>query len=72
MNKKNKPEIELLTRKEAAKFLGKAYQTLAYWSFLDKLDGKIRLPFVRLGNDTIRYKKKDLIEFLDEQKRIKE
>jgi excisionase family DNA binding protein len=48
-------EKELLSRREAAEFLGLAEQTLAGWAS----NGKYNLPFVKVG-PTVRYRLSDL------------
>ena len=53
---------ELLTRKEAADYLGVAEQTLAVW----KSTGRYPLPVVKVGR-LARYKKSDLDEFIKRQ-----
>ena len=49
----------LLTRREAAKILGLAPQTLAKWSMTGK-----NLPIVKLGNRTVRYLYADVMSFI--------
>lgn len=49
---------ELLTRQEAAAYLGLRAQTLAAWA----MDGK-NLPFVKCGR-SVRYRRVDLDEYL--------
>jgi excisionase family DNA binding protein len=49
----------LLTRREAAAYLGVAEQTLAVW----KCTGRRSLPFVKIGR-VIRYRKADLDAFI--------
>ena len=51
--------MALMTRTEVAKFFGISPRTLDRWA----RDG-IELPFVRI-NGTIRYRDKDLEEFMD-------
>ncbi|AIL66008.1 Helix-turn-helix domain protein [Rickettsiales bacterium Ac37b] len=52
---------KLLTRKEAAEFLGIAENTLAVWACTKRYD----LPMVKIGK-LIRYKLSDLIKFIDQ------
>jgi len=49
----------LLTRREAAAYLGVAEQTLAVW----KCTGRRTLPFVKIGR-LVRYRKADLDAFI--------
>lgn len=49
----------LLTRREAAAYLGVAEQTLAVW----KCTGRRSLPFVKIGR-LVRYRKDDLDAFI--------
>jgi excisionase family DNA binding protein len=49
----------LLTRREAATYLGVAEQTLAVW----KCTGRRSLPFVKIGR-LVRYRKVDLDAFI--------
>lgn len=49
----------LLTRREAAVYLGVAEQTLAVW----KCTGRRSLPFVKIGR-LVRYRKADLDAFI--------
>lgn len=51
----------LLTRREAAAYLGIAEQTLAVW----KCTGRRALPFVKIGR-LVRYRKADLDAFIIE------
>lgn len=50
----------LLTRKEAAKFLGISEGTLAVW----KVTKRYPLPLIKVGR-LVRYRETDLIQFLD-------
>jgi hypothetical protein len=50
---------QLLSRKEAARFLGFAPQTLAVWACTGRHD----LPFIKIGKRT-RYRLADLQEFV--------
>ena len=57
----DRPVDRLLTRKEAAAFLGLAEQTLAVWG----MSGR-HLPVVKVGR-SVRYKLRDLQKFVQEQ-----
>ena len=48
----------LLTRRQAAQYVGLAEQTLAVWA----MDGR-NLPFIKAGR-AVRYRREDLDEFL--------
>jgi excisionase family DNA binding protein len=50
---------ELLTRREAAAYLGISEHTLAIW----KCSGRYQLPFVKIGR-LVKYKKSDLDAFI--------
>ena len=50
---------ELLTRRQAAAYLGVAEQTLAVWKCL----GRYHLPCVKIGR-IVRYRKADLDNFI--------
>lgn len=50
---------ELLSRKEAAAYLGVAEQTLAIWKCTKRYD----LPYVKIGK-LVKYKKSDLDAFI--------
>ena len=52
-------ESDLLTREQAAAYLGVAVQTLAMWKWAKRYD----LPFVRIGR-LIKYKRSDLDSFI--------
>jgi excisionase family DNA binding protein len=52
-------ESDLLTREQAAAYLGVAVQTLAMWKWAKRYD----LPFVRIGR-LIKYRKSDLDAFI--------
>lgn len=56
------PSNELLSRKEAAAYLGVAEKTLAMW----KWSGRYGLPFVKLGR-LVKYRKVDLDAFIQER-----
>jgi len=49
----------LLTRREAALYLGISEQTLAIW----KCTGRYQLPFVKIGR-LVKYRKSDLDAFI--------
>lgn len=51
--------FELLSRKEAAAYLGVAEQTLAIWKCTKRYD----LPYVKIGK-LVKYKKSDLDAFI--------
>jgi excisionase family DNA binding protein len=48
----------LLTRKEAAKYLGVQPETLAVWAW----SGRYKLPYIKVGR--VRYRKSDLDIFI--------
>lgn len=50
---------ELLTRREAATYLGVSEQTLAIW----KCTGRYNLPYIKIGR-LVKYKKADLDAFI--------
>ena len=50
----------LLSRKEAADFLGVKENTLAVW----RTTQRYRLPIVKVGR-LVRYRSEDLLEFID-------
>ena len=50
---------ELLTRREAAAYLGVSEQTLAIW----KCTGRYNLPYIKIGR-LVKYKKSDLDAFI--------
>ena len=52
---------KMLTRPQAAEFLGLKVQTLAAWAMTGK-----HLPFVRVGR-SVRYKQSDLERFIERQ-----
>ena len=56
-------ENELLTRKDAAKFLGISHFTLTQWA----VKKTYHLPFIRVGR-SVRYELKDLQKFLQDRK----
>ncbi|MBL0184914.1 MAG: helix-turn-helix domain-containing protein [Candidatus Obscuribacter sp.] len=51
---------ELLTRREAATYLGISEQTLAIWKFT----GSSNLPYIKIGR-LVKYKKSDLDAFIE-------
>ena len=51
---------ELLTREEAARYLGLATQTLSLWA----CTGRYGLPFLKIGRN-VRYRKTDLDAWLE-------
>jgi excisionase family DNA binding protein len=53
-------QAELLSRKEAAAYLGVTVQTLAIWKSAERYD----LPVIKVGR-LARYRKEDLDRFLD-------
>ena len=61
-NDYNPPKFDqvLLTRKEAAAYLGVTTQTLAIW----KCTGRYRLPVVKVGR-LAKYRKSDLDAFIE-------
>jgi excisionase family DNA binding protein len=54
------PSLELLTRKEAAAYLGLAEQTLAIWKSSSRYD----LPVIKVGR-LVKYRRSDLDAFLN-------
>lgn len=54
---------QLLTRKEAASYLGVKEQTLACWACAKRY----RLPFVRVGR-LVKYRLEDLNQFISENR----
>ncbi len=59
-NQPNKFHSELLTRKEAAAYLGLAERTLAIWA----CTGRYRLTYIKVGR-LVKYRKADLDAFLN-------
>ncbi len=55
-----KIDSPLLTRSQAAEFLGVRPQTLALWG----MTGKYGLPLIRIGGRCVRYRKSDLETFI--------
>ena len=60
MVKPNRNNNELLTREEAAAYLGVHAQTLAMWASRGRYD----LPMVKVGR-AVRYRRSDLDAFLE-------
>jgi len=54
-----RPQSDLMSRPEAAAYLGVAEQTLAVW----KCNGRYGLPYVKVGS-LVRYRKADLDAFI--------
>ena len=54
------PRSDLLTRAQAATYLGVSPRTLAVW----KCTGRYDLPVVKLGLRIVRYRKSDLDAFI--------
>ena len=52
-------QSELMSRKEAAAYLGLAEQTLAIW----KTTGRYNLPVIKVGR-LVKYRKSDLDRFI--------
>lgn len=52
---------DLLTREQAAAYLGLKSRTLATW----KSKGRYRLPFVLIGQRCVRYRMSDLRAFVE-------
>lgn len=63
MNEKEIEAPQLLSRTDAAKFIGVRYTTLALWAWKKSP----ALPFSRIGNKCF-YDKKDLIQFIKNNK----
>ncbi len=59
MDHNQEMHFPLLSRKEAAKYLGVSEQTLAIWKCTKRYD----LPFVKIGR-LIKYRKADLDGFI--------
>ena len=55
---------DLLTRREAAAYLGVSEQTLAIW----KCTGRYNLPYIKIGR-LIKYKRQDLDAFIERNHR---
>ena len=59
------PTHELLTRKEAAYLLRLRPNTLAVWAVTRRFDKE--LPVIRLGRNLIRYRRSDILRFINQQ-----
>ncbi len=57
---KTRPRPELLTRDEAAKYLGVKRTTLDTWASTKRYP----IPFIRVGR-SVRYRRADLDQFLE-------
>jgi len=55
-------DSRLLTRAQAAEMLGLKAQTLAIWSMTGR-----NLPVVRIGPKTVRYRRSDILAFIEKQ-----
>ncbi len=53
------PRSDLLSRREAAAYLGVAEQTLAVWASTKR----VHIPFIKLGK-LVKYRKSDLDQFI--------
>jgi excisionase family DNA binding protein len=62
---KNENPDPLLSRKEAAEYLGIDARTLANW----KCSGRYRLPAVRVGR-LVKYRKSALERFIEERTEV--
>lgn len=58
-NNQSKPIVELLTRKEAANYLGVTERTLSVWACVKRYN----LPYVKVGR-LVKYRRSDLDEFI--------
>lgn len=59
---KEKDSDDLLSRKEAAEYLGLSPQTLAVWTSAKRYG----LPTIKVGR-VVRYRRRDLEKWLDER-----
>lgn len=59
----NEQQIELITEDEAAELLKLKPQTLANW----RCTKRVRLPYIKLGNKAIRYRRDRVLAFIAEQ-----
>lgn len=59
-NTRTKPESELLTRKEAADYLGITQHTLSVWACVKRYN----LPYVKIGR-LAKYRRTDLDAFIN-------
>jgi excisionase family DNA binding protein len=57
------PKSDLLTRPQAAEFLGVKEQTLAVW----KTNNRYGLPYIKVGR-LVRYRLRDLEAFLERRR----
>lgn len=62
---KHNLHLKLLSRKEAAEFLGCTEGTLATW----KCSKRYKLPYVKIGRN-IRYRLADLVDFVSNNTEI--
>lgn len=60
-----RPQSDLMTRNEAAAYLGVTEQTLAAW----KCTGRYRLPVVKIGR-LVKYRRADLEEFIQRNREV--
>ena len=58
------PTSGLMTRPQAAEYLGVAHQTLSLWACTGRHD----LPFIKIGRN-VRYRRSDLDAWLDARRR---
>ncbi len=56
----NAAASDLMTRQEAAEYLGIQPQTLSVWA----TSGRHKLPFVKVGR-SVRYRRRDLDQWLE-------
>ncbi|MGD9638868.1 MAG: helix-turn-helix transcriptional regulator [Alphaproteobacteria bacterium] len=63
-NTNTQSQEKLLTRKEAALFLGVKPSTLEAWA----TNKRYNLPMIKLGKRMVKYKLSDLIEFLEKRR----
>ncbi|MDP8212642.1 MAG: helix-turn-helix domain-containing protein [Candidatus Zapsychrus exili] len=64
--KLNEERLNLLTRKEAATFLGVTKGTLAVWACTHRYD----LPYIKVGR-LVRYRYSDILQFLEKRTKLK-
>lgn len=57
-------ENKLLTPSETADLLGTTVSTLGSW----RVQGDMRLPWIKVGNKMVRYNLADVLMFIDNQK----
>lgn len=60
----NKTPADMLTRREAAAYLGVSEETLSLWASRKRYN----LPYVKLGRKSVRYQRKDLDAFIASHK----